>query len=423
MRVVNPKRTNESIDIKSAWYNYYAGYSHAFTQSIIDSVNLPKDSVILDPWNGAGTTTLLASMNGYQSIGIDLNPVMKIIAMAKQTTSNDLAVILNRSKKIRANVKVPLWKDDPLLGWFDMECVNSIRRIEKIILMGKLYKSTEDKVNSMDVAHCLMYTVLFNCVREYLSPFIPSNPTWVKKPKTESEKITASWVEFKRKYIFKLKEITKGIAELDHCWPDNLSNIKIGSSTKLKVDSTSIDLALSSPPYCTRIDYGVATSPELAILCVNGSLELDSIRRELMGTTTVPKTVDESLNKLGSACVQFLESVKAHDSKASKTYYFKNFVQYFKSLNESMDEIYRVLKYGARFVCVVQDSYYKDLHCDLPKLVIEMSEAKGLLLKENIRFESKKNMSNLNLKTKKYRSHNKVFESVLIFEKESNYGK
>lgn len=32
-------------------------------------------------------------------------------------------------------------------------------------------------------------------------------------------------------------------------------------------------------------------------------------------------------------------------------------------------------------------------------------------------------MSNLNLKTKKYRSHNKVFESVLIFEKESNYGK
>jgi DNA modification methylase len=71
--IINPKRVNESIEVKPFWYNYYAGYSHTFTQNIIDSAKLPNDAVILDPWNGAGTTTLMASVNGYHSVGVDLN--------------------------------------------------------------------------------------------------------------------------------------------------------------------------------------------------------------------------------------------------------------------------------------------------------------------------------------------------------------
>ena len=38
--------------------------------------------MILDPWNGSGTTTYAASQLGYTSRGLDLNPVMNIVARA-----------------------------------------------------------------------------------------------------------------------------------------------------------------------------------------------------------------------------------------------------------------------------------------------------------------------------------------------------
>lgn len=417
MLIINPKRFNGSIEVKPFWYNYYAGYSHTFTQNIIASANLPDEAVILDPWNGAGTTTLMASVNGYHSIGIDLNPVMKIIAKAKQATRDDAILVKAKIEEVNANIKVTIDLEDPLFTWFEINVVKSVRKIEKFILDELEYSSTLDKANLMSTSQCLMYTALFNCVREHLSEFIPTNPTWIKKPKNETEKLSVTWSEFKRKYLILLREMIDGIAILEHIWSPKLSQIFVGSSTNLPINSSSVDFVLTSPPYCTRIDYGVATFPELAILCVEGNHEINSIRRGLMGTTTVPKSVDGVISNLGTQCMAFLEAVNAHESKASKTYYFKNFLQYFQSLNDSIDEIDRILKDNARLVCVVQDSYYKNLHCDLPKLVIEMAEMKGLTLVENIQFESKKNMANLNLKARQYRKKSTAFENVLIFEK------
>lgn len=415
MLIINPKRINETIDIKPFWYNYYAGYSHTFTQKIIESAKLPEGAVILDPWNGAGTTTLMCSVNGFQSMGIDLNPAMRVIATAKQATKDNLEFVTSRLNVISAKISVSISNDDPLGDWFNVKAIESIRKIEKCILGECLYKSTTEKVLSLTPAQCLMYTALFNCVRTYLDSFIPSNPTWIKKPKSHADKVDISWTKFKRQYVSYVKEMIDGISAVEHEWSQTISNITIGSSTSLPVKSSSIDFILTSPPYCTRIDYGVATLPELSILCVNGEDEVDTIRRKLMGTTTVPKSIEGKESGLPRKCVKFLNGVKSHESKASKTYYYKNLVQYFFDLNSSMNEINRVLKNNSKFICVVQDSYYKDLHCDLPEIVIEMAEMRHLKLLENIEFESKRNMANL--KNKQYRNKSVAFENVLIFEK------
>ncbi len=348
-------------------------------------------------------------------MGIDLNPVMRVIATAKQATKDNLEFVTNRLSMINANIRVLIRNDDPLGDWFNVKAIESIRKIEKCILGEYLYTSTTEKVLSLTPAQCLMYTALFNCVRTYLTNFIPSNPTWIKKPKSHAEKVDISWAKFKRQYVSYVKEMIDGISAVEHEWSQTISNITIGSSTSLPIKSSSIDFVLTSPPYCTRIDYGVATLPELSILCVNGEGEVDAIRRKLMGTTTVPKSIEGKESGLPRKCVKFLDGVKSHDSKASKTYYYKNLVQYFFDLNLSMKEIDRVLKNNSKFICVVQDSYYKDLHCDLPKIVIEMAEMLRLKLLENIEFESKRNMANL--KNKQYRSKSVAFENVLIFEK------
>lgn len=415
MLIISPKRVNETIEVKPFWYNYYAGYSHTFTQKIIETAELSSDAVILDPWNGAGTTTLMSSVNGLQSTGVDLNPVMRVIATAKQATKSSVEFVKTRLNVISANIRVPTRDDDPLGAWFNAKAIESIRKIEKCILGEDLHTSTNEKVLNLSAAQCLMYTALFNCVRTYLVNFIPSNPTWIKKPKSYTDKVDVSWLQFKRQYISYVQDMIDGISVVEHDWSPTLSNIIIGSSTSLPVETSSIDFVLTSPPYCTRIDYGIATLPELSILCVNGENEVDEIRRKLMGTTTVPKSIEGKENGLNGKCIEFLKGVKSHDSKASKTYYYKNLVQYFSDLNSSINEIDRVLKTNSKFICVVQDSYYKNIHCDLPKIVIEMAEIRHLKLLENIEFESKRNMANL--KNKQYRKKSVAFENVLIFEK------
>ena len=417
MLIVNPKREKESIEVKPYWYNYYAGYSHTFTQKIIESANLPDSAILLDPWNGGGTTTLMASVNGFCSIWVDLNPVMKVIASAKQTVKSDIKIINRKLKKINAKPKPLSIANDHLNVWFSPFTVEAIRKIEYWIIGDLEYKSTIDKVNALTNAQCLMYTGLFNCVRSYLSDFIPSNPTWVKKPKNNEDKVNINWVTLKKHYIRHVKDMVNGISIADHQWSPNTADIKVGSSSQLPIESSSIDFVLTSPPYCTRIDYGIATLPELSILCVGGKKEIDLIRRQLMGTTTVPKEVDSGVEKLTPNCNFFLESVRKHSSKASKTYYYKNLSQYFISLDSSINEIYRVLKPGSVFICVVQDSFYKDIHCNLPEIIIEMAESRKLKFRESIEFENKRNMANINIKSKQYRSKNSAFESVLVFEK------
>ncbi|MFJ4054589.1 MULTISPECIES: hypothetical protein [unclassified Pseudomonas] len=374
--------------------------------------------MILDPWNGAGTTSLMASIAGYDSIGVDLNPVMKVIARAKQSTSSDVQKIEQKLAKISTVRIGGVSEADPLRQWFLHAGVRAIRKVERLILDGAVHKSVADKVNSLSASDCVLYTALFNCVRGYLKDFIPSNPTWIKKPKSECDKVDVNWKKFKSRFLTIVNEMINGLHLNEHDWDERRASLLIASSEQLPLPDMSVDLVLTSPPYCTRIDYGVATMPELAI--VSGLIidESDKIRRALMGTTTVPKMADSLCHEqFGCVCAKFLDAVKSHSSKASATYYYKNFVQYFTALAKSLLEVSRVMKRGASFVCVVQDSFYKDLHCDLPGIIIELGQLYGLELQQRHDFESKQNMVNINGRSKSYRKQSTAYESVLVLAK------
>lgn len=70
----SPKRNGSEINGKAGFFDFYAGYSTSFVADVLRYWNLPGNSVILDPWNGSGTTTDIASKMGYKAIGYDLNP-------------------------------------------------------------------------------------------------------------------------------------------------------------------------------------------------------------------------------------------------------------------------------------------------------------------------------------------------------------
>ncbi|WHL28410.1 DNA methyltransferase [Pseudomonas juntendi] len=123
--------TNPKLQTKHAksLFKYYAGFSDDFVISAIqkEQEQLNQDAlIVLDPWNGSGTTTHACNQLGVKSIGVDRNPAMAVFAQARAACNSSIEQILT-TPALPSNVR----SDDPLLTWFMPSSAKHIRGIEE----------------------------------------------------------------------------------------------------------------------------------------------------------------------------------------------------------------------------------------------------------------------------------------------------
>lgn len=95
----------------------------------------------------------------------------------------------------------------------------------------------------------------------------------------------------------------------------------LGSSTDLAgLEDRSVDAVVTSPPYCTRIDYAVLTGPELAVLTVGDGDKMRTLRADTIGTTSVASTIPAVSEHWGDYVGCTVKAISEHNSKASKSY-------------------------------------------------------------------------------------------------------
>lgn len=163
--------------------------------AILGSARLDQKSLILDPWNGSGTTTSTAARRGYRSIGYDINPVMIVIARARLLPASEADALEPLLQQILTGVSSSsnISPDDPLHSWFHDQTVAEIRLIEQSIrshLVGKLTLA-EDGVNLgyLSSIAAVFYVALFSVSRQLISSFRSTNPTWLRVAKSEEDKV------------------------------------------------------------------------------------------------------------------------------------------------------------------------------------------------------------------------------------------
>lgn len=64
-------------------YPFKGKFYPRIVRTLINAFNLNSNSLILDPFNGSGTTTHEASIMGIQSVGVDITPIGTILAELK----------------------------------------------------------------------------------------------------------------------------------------------------------------------------------------------------------------------------------------------------------------------------------------------------------------------------------------------------
>src|SRR5437016_1514106 len=114
-----------------SFHSYPAKFIPEIPRSLIQILQPPKDSLVFDPFCGCGTTLVEAQRAGYDSVGIDLNPIGCLLSRTKTTPlSTDFLSVAQQcvtQARAKTGVKIP---SIPNLGhWFNDDISESLARL------------------------------------------------------------------------------------------------------------------------------------------------------------------------------------------------------------------------------------------------------------------------------------------------------
>jgi hypothetical protein len=245
------------------------------------------------------------------------------------------------------------------------------------------------------------------------------NPTWLKVATASRKRVDVSLSDLIDVFTMESRLMLSAV-DSDHAMAESARNhrschLGIASSDSLPLEDHTVDVVVASPPYCTRIDYAIATRIELAVLGIGRNRQMRSLRDTMTGTSTIRPEVPSRKPEWGATCQRLLKAVSEHESKASQSYYVKTLLQYFHDIYQSLGEIDRCLRDRRHCILVVQDSYYKDVEVRLAEILREMGASLGWRLDQRSVFHVSRNMLGVNTRSQQYRTDSTSTENVLCF--------
>ena len=194
-------------------YPYKGKFYPRVVRTLINTFKLNHESLLLDPFNGSGTSTHEASLMGIKSVGIDVTPMGIVLAELK----NDL-----------------LFMDEKKMNFTTSELQDILQAIEN--------KRWE---NSDDLIHKLMLVIYFD--------------TMDALTRTSRYNRTGKTGLFIQKLNY-VKDCYKKTMEIKEKWGLKFEPSKIIEGDILKLEDIKemqekFDACITSPPYYFSIDY------------------------------------------------------------------------------------------------------------------------------------------------------------------------
>lgn len=398
--LTSPKRTGARRE--TDLYYYYAAFAQSFVDQKILELNLPPGALILDPWCGSGTTLASARDLGHPTLGCDINPVSVVLSKSRFASASDAeAVIAIIQKTIRglSRHKVADLRPEDLL-W---------------TLRDKLFRDLDncawraDGYRSMPSRAALLVACLFFFARQAVRNSRSKNPSWRMRhvlPRLTLKELCASLQHLEQALLVFTSSTTIRTGDFDVAVIDNES--------QSLADRPIADAVITSPPYLTRLDYGVSTGIEWRLLSGDRDAELTDWRASFTGSVLTSR-MPTSTYPLPSSVGSVLQQIHAHPSKAAQTYYFYFFRNYFVGIQNALVNISAACKPGARGLFVVQDSQFKDLNIPLTRLFSDMLTERGWAVERSEAFSISPTFYKIN--TKRWAAESFVRSENLIWAK------
>ena len=367
-------------DFATHWIHWYpAKMFHRIPAAFLDTVELPSQANILDPFCGSGTVLLEANLRGNHATGIDINPLAQLISRVKTTPLNpselrsQLTTLIPRANRSRS---MPL-PEPTLDSWLSRSARVGLHRLTIAI------------EEIADARFRDFFRVALTSIVRRVSVADPAIPPLVRLREeraasagaryrnalNRSQSITTSSV-----YSSFLDAATGNIQrmsefhELRHVVGHTLLGARGSDAAHTGLRSESIDAIITSPPYCGAQKYIRSMKLELILIgCPQN--ELRQLDHQTLGT--------EAVTTRSTQLVELLTGDYYVDRIVRRVYKMnpvraRMASDYAKYLNEFANECWRVLRPGGQLLVTLGRSTLAGIPFPADQVFRRASQAVGL---------------------------------------------
>jgi len=350
------------------YHRYPAKFIPQIVSKLISDYAPDNNQIICDPFGGCGTTLVEAKLLGHKSIGFDINPVAKLITQTKVTAIKPKTLLNQRQKFLNNYEKLtPASKQhlDRIYYWFNEETIEELDRIYFAIKKIKNY-------NVRRFFLCAFSHNLKNCSRWLMKSIKPT----IDKQKIAAEPLD-SFLQHLDSMIKKNEKFYTELAAKEYLnVPAKM--YRRDSTKKFPVESNSIDLIITSPPYVTSYEY--ADLHQLTLLWFGDdpnqfkkwyhfSNEFIDFRRKFIGTGSKGKKNGDFDSAIGAQIVNDLMNIEKPLAI--------NVGNYFLDMKKVFAEMYRILKPGAKACVIIGNTNLRGIEILNAEVATEQMQAAG----------------------------------------------
>ena len=364
--------TNEQIH---RWAPYVQGFSSSFVQSVFDLyANEYKNPKILDPFSGCGTVPVQAKLNGYQSFGTELNPLLQFISVTKLNSWST-----NPDELIKCYNKIPQNKIEKAPAFlksqnhFNSEVLKSLELIKGGI---EKFKSNQNIYHLLQLAFS---SILIDCSNLKRSPCLG----YVK-----NKKVSATVPNFLMHR--KVHQIAADLRFIQTHYKNNIdctAKIFLGNAMNFE-HKNKFDLVITSPPYMNGLDYVMNYKIEMGWLqFVHNQQELKKVKDDMVVCDNVSKGLIKNYKPEYSN--NWIESIKSniqHNIFRRGEYRRPDmpFIvhKYFDDMYKVMRNVAQAINKEGRFILVVGDSLIADVYVPTDLLIARIGKELGLTIEK-----------------------------------------
>lgn len=452
---VNLKHTSnigrlDDVDIHD-WYRFVYAYSDRIITDLVDEFGIDQDDLLIDPFNGTGTTTLAAKKLGIDSIGTDTSPASVLSARCKANWDVDLDKFRRRRSELLNTIQ-PIFKEissqgnvtldsfgnpndeDVDLSIYDFSEPKKTPKgwlSEKPLKKMKVMKYHIEELPDDEVTDLLKLAMIAILPEDVGN--VRFGPEATRDPKQEGDKDVYTIFRNKLSNIEEdlesvqeavdAGEIEPGETEIHRADARRLAETLREESELLNSEKHEgeVDYLITSPPYPAEHDYTRNQRLELIWLnAADDNKDLQKIKKSNIRSHTKNIYVADDEgdqvnirnNEQVDAIVSKMETIIEEEdiSHGFGNYYPRVIEEYFAGMQHHFEQVYDLLAPGGKAAYVVGDSgsYWQ--------VEVETAEILGELAVNRVGFEEPKIQlwRNMAATTADY---NDVEENILILTK------
>ena len=354
------------------WAPYIQGFSASFVQSILDQYKDDyKSPVILDPFAGCGTVLTQGKLNGYKSIGTELNPLLQFIADIKVNSWDVVPELLNETfSSIPKNLRTPAPEFLKSENQFNKGVLRNLELLKGGI--DSIPTKTKAQTNVKNLILLAFSSILIDCSNLKRTPCLGY---WRNKKVADN----APWMLMERK----IKDICKDLEYLQVKYKKNIfakSKVLLANAMEYRHKHL-FDLIITSPPYMNGLDYVMNYKIEMAWLdFTKGTKDAKKVKDSLVVCDNVSKGLVKRFAQSNAKYTNsWIEEIKVNIEKNIKkrgSYRRSDMPhivhKYFDDMYKVMNSVTNSLKANGRFILVVGDSLIADVYVPTDLLLAKM---------------------------------------------------